>query len=46
MRVTFDVDGTLIRSVGEDANKFHKDAFAHGFATVFGIVDPRGRGSP
>ena len=33
--VTFDVDGTLIRSVGEDANKFHKDAFAHGFKKVF-----------
>ena len=28
--VTFDVDGTLIRSVGDDANKFHKDAFAFG----------------
>ena len=28
--MTFDVDGTLIRSVGDDANKFHKDAFAFG----------------
>jgi phosphoglycolate phosphatase-like HAD superfamily hydrolase len=35
--VTFDVDGTLIRANGEDANKFHKDAFAHGFREVFGI---------
>jgi len=35
--VTFDVDGTLIRASGPDANKFHKDAFAHGFRSVYGI---------
>lgn len=35
--LTFDVDGTLIRAQGTDANKFHKDAFAHGFREVFGI---------
>ena len=35
--VTFDVDGTLIRASGADANKFHKDAFAHGFRHVYGI---------
>jgi len=31
-----DVDGTLIRSTGKDANKIHKLAFAHGFKTVNG----------
>uniref|UniRef100_A0A7S0QZI5 Phosphoglycolate phosphatase n=1 Tax=Pyramimonas obovata TaxID=1411642 RepID=A0A7S0QZI5_9CHLO len=35
--ITFDVDGTLIHSVGEDANKFHKLAFSHAFKTVHGI---------
>ena len=35
--VTFDVDGTLIKSVGDDANKFHKDAFAWGFKKVFDL---------
>lgn len=35
--VTFDVDGTLIRAVGSDANKFHKDAFAYGFKKVYGL---------
>jgi phosphoglycolate phosphatase len=39
--VTFDVDGTLVRSVGSDANKLHKEAFASGLA-VLGIDDPRG----
>ena len=34
---TFDVDGTLIHTVGDRANKLHKDAFAHGFRTVYGI---------
>ena len=35
--VTFDVDGTLIHTVGANANKFHKDAFAHGFREVYGV---------
>lgn len=35
--VSFDVDGTLIRSVGGNANKVHKDAFCHGFKQVFGL---------
>lgn len=39
--VTFDVDGTLVRSVGPDANKLHKEAFAEGLA-VLGVDDPRG----
>ena len=39
---TFDVDGTLIRASGADANKFHKDAFAHGLLEVYGIDDARG----
>jgi phosphoglycolate phosphatase len=32
-----DVDGTLIRSVGEDSNVVHKDAFKHAFLEVFGL---------
>jgi phosphoglycolate phosphatase len=39
--ITFDVDGTLVRSVGPDANKLHKEAFAQGLA-VLGIEDPQG----
>ncbi|GFR49030.1 hypothetical protein Agub_g11052, partial [Astrephomene gubernaculifera] len=35
--ISFDVDGTLIHSVGESANKLHKDAFSHGFKAVFGL---------
>ena len=35
--VSFDVDGTLIRSVGQDANRLHKEAFTYGFQKVFGI---------
>lgn len=35
--ITFDVDGTLIRASGQDANKFHKDAFMHGFREVYGV---------
>ncbi|KAG2500409.1 hypothetical protein HYH03_001980 [Edaphochlamys debaryana] len=35
--VSFDVDGTLIHSVGQAANKLHKDAFAAGYKAVFGI---------
>ena len=32
-----DVDGTLIESVGPDANKLHKEAFAQAFKQVYGI---------
>ena len=32
-----DVDGTLIQSIGDNANFLHKQAFAHGFKEVFGI---------
>ncbi|GBF94295.1 hypothetical protein Rsub_06917 [Raphidocelis subcapitata] len=35
--VTFDVDGTLIRSCGADANKLHKEAFVAGFRKVFNV---------
>eukprot|EP00887_Chlorella_sp_A99_P007702 scaffold20.g7702.t1 len=35
--VSFDVDGTLIHSVGHNANKLHKEAFAAAFKQVFGI---------
>ncbi|GAX80513.1 hypothetical protein CEUSTIGMA_g7951.t1 [Chlamydomonas eustigma] len=35
--ISFDVDGTLIHSVGENANKLHKDAFAEGFKRIFGL---------
>lgn len=35
--LTFDVDGTLIRAVGESANKLHKDAFAHAMRVVFDL---------
>lgn len=31
------MDGTLIESIGEEANYLHKAAFAHGFKSVFGI---------
>merc|ERR1712159_203661 len=40
--ITFDVDGTLIRASGKDANKFHKDAFMHGFREVYGGDAPSG----
>lgn len=33
--ISFDVDGTLIRSVGADANRLHKEAFAAAFWEVF-----------
>jgi phosphoglycolate phosphatase len=36
--VTFDVDGTLVRSVGTDANQLHKAAFRHAHVAVFGPV--------
>jgi hypothetical protein len=35
--ITFDVDGTLIRSLGDRANHLHKRAFAHAFLEIFGV---------
>ena len=35
--ITFDVDGTLIRSVGADANRRHKDAFKAAWKALWGI---------
>ena len=35
--VPADVDGTLIRSVGDDANKLHKEAFSQAFKDVFDL---------
>eukprot|EP00775_Hariotina_reticulata_P008628 gene8628-8809_t len=35
--VSFDVDGTLIHSIGKDANKLHKDCFSAAFKEVFGL---------
>ena len=35
--ITFDVDGTLIRAVGSNANKWHKDAFAFAMHEAFSI---------
>lgn len=35
--VSFDVDGTLVRSIGDDANKLHKEAFSEAFRQVFGL---------
>lgn len=35
--VSFDVDGTLIRSVGDNANRLHREAFTEAFRSVFGI---------
>lgn len=32
-----DVDGTLIRSIGKEANKLHKECFTVGFKEVFGL---------
>jgi phosphoglycolate phosphatase-like HAD superfamily hydrolase len=34
--VTFDVDGTLVRSTGADANYFHKEAFRRAHVAVHG----------
>ncbi|KAL2610042.1 hypothetical protein R1flu_028615 [Riccia fluitans] len=36
--ITFDVDGTLIQSLGLNANLLHKKAFSHAIEEVFGIV--------
>lgn len=35
--ITFDVDGTLIESVGENSNALHKEAFTAAYKQVFGI---------
>lgn len=32
-----DVDGTLIHSIGKDANRLHKECFSVGFQEVFGL---------
>ncbi|ONK60845.1 uncharacterized protein A4U43_C08F23320 [Asparagus officinalis] len=37
--VTFDVDGTLIRSIGSSSNRLHRLAFSHAFLSVFNIPD-------
>ncbi|XP_024519524.1 uncharacterized protein LOC112342237 [Selaginella moellendorffii] len=37
--VTFDVDGTLMRSVGPLANRLHKRAFSHAMEEIFGVRD-------
>jgi hypothetical protein len=31
------VDGTLIHSIGKEANKLHKECFTAGFKEVFGL---------
>ncbi|KAL3152056.1 hypothetical protein ABBQ32_001167 [Trebouxia sp. C0010 RCD-2024] len=35
--VSFDVDGTLIRTVGDNANKLHKLAFINAWKEVYGL---------
>ena len=40
--VTFDVDGTLVRSCGLDANRLHLEAFQRAFTEVLGL--PEGAG--
>ncbi|KAL6779565.1 hypothetical protein ACKKBG_A12780 [Auxenochlorella protothecoides x Auxenochlorella symbiontica] len=35
--VSFDVDGTLIKSIGARANQLHREAFTAAFKQVFGI---------
>lgn len=35
--ISFDVDGTLIRSVGNNANRLHREAFSAAFKEVFGL---------
>ncbi|XP_020686332.1 uncharacterized protein LOC110102354 isoform X3 [Dendrobium catenatum] len=37
--VTFDVDGTLIKSTGNSSNRLHRQAFSHAFYQVFGLKD-------
>ena len=35
--ITFDVDGTLIESVGDMSNALHKEAFVAAFKDVYGV---------
>lgn len=35
--ITFDIDGTLVRAVGNHTNRLHKGAFSYAFKQVFGI---------
>jgi hypothetical protein len=35
--VSFDVDGTLIKSAGQRSNMLHKQAFSYGFKKVFDL---------
>ena len=35
--ITFDIDGTIVRQAGPDANAMHTRAFAHAFNEVFGL---------
>jgi hypothetical protein len=35
--ISFDVDGTLIRSIGVDANAFHKRAFSYAMSKIYGV---------
>lgn len=35
--VCTDVDGTLMESVGVDANKLHKLAFSHAYKVAYGL---------
>ncbi|XP_021746486.1 uncharacterized protein LOC110712348 isoform X2 [Chenopodium quinoa] len=35
--ITFDIDGTLIRSTGPTSNHLHRQAFSHALLQVFGI---------
>ncbi|RWR83761.1 hypothetical protein CKAN_01252900 [Cinnamomum micranthum f. kanehirae] len=35
--VTYDIDGTLIQSLGTASNRLHRRAFSHAFLEVFGI---------
>ncbi|XP_020575068.1 uncharacterized protein LOC110021073 [Phalaenopsis equestris] len=37
--VTFDVDGTLIKSTGNSSNRLHRQAFSHAFFQIFGLED-------
>lgn len=37
--VTFDVDGTLIRSIKSSSNRLHRLAFSHAFSSVFGLTN-------
>lgn len=39
VRISFDIDGTLIRSVGERKNYHHRRSFTHAFKEVAGLDD-------